>query len=243
MDAYLGASVASSVVGYPFEVFKTRGQLGLRTILLDNSIRTHVRGLLSNCMRNTTFIGTKLYAYDMLCAARAPADFGERVGYGMVAGVVGASTGTPFDVLGVHLQSSERTRSVSEIMRKIYAEGGVCGFWKGYALTVQRAAIVTGCQLGVYNQTLLYMKSHCSHHPTNLVVSSVCGAVIAALLSNPIDVCKSRRMKGVLPDTVLRIFSQEGARGIFRGLIPSIARQVPVNIVRFVMLDSLQGGK
>lgn len=243
MDAYLGASMASSVVGYPFEVFKTRRQLDMRALVLDNSVRTHARGLLSNCMRNTTFIGTKLCVYDMLCGARAPANFGERVGYGMMAGVVGATTGTPFDVLSMHLQSSERPRSASEIVRNIYLQEGARGFWKGYALNVQRAAMVTGCQLGVYNQTLECMKSNCSHHPTNLVVSSVCAGVSAALFSNPIDVCRSRRMRGVLPDTLFRIFSQEGAAGIVRGLIPSMARQVPVNIVRFVMLDYLQDRK
>lgn len=237
MAAYVGASVLSSMVGYPFDVLKTRTQLGARGAV-NNSAVTHFNGFVSSAMRNTAFIGSKLYAYDFLCEQRAPECFAERVGYGTLSGVVGATVGTPFDVLMVHLQSASKKTDLRQTIVDLYKQNGVVGFWKGYVPTVHRAMVVTGCQLGVYNQVLHTMRERadCSH-TTNMTVSCVSAGVIAAIFSNPFDVCKTRRMKSETPNTIRAILAKESFAGVFKGLVPSVMRQVPVIMARFVVLD------
>lgn len=237
MAAYVGASVLSSVVGYPFDVLKTRTQLSAKGVV-NNSARTHVNGVVSSAMRNTAFIGSKLYTYDFLCEQRAPNHFADRVAYGTLSGIVGATVGTPFEVSMVHLQSATKKTDLRNTFFDIYKQSGVVGFWKGYAPTVHRAMVVTGCQLGVYNQVLHSMKERtdCSH-TTNMIVSCVSAGVIAAVFSNPFDVCKTRRMKSETPDTIREIVRKESFVGVFKGLLPSVMRQIPVNIARFMVLD------
>lgn len=237
MAAYVGASILSSVVGYPFDVLKTRTQLSAKGVV-NNSIGTHFNGLVCSAMRNSAFIGSKLYTYDFLCERRAPEHFADRVAYGTVSGIVGATVGTPFDVVMVHLQSASKKTDLRKTILDIYKRSGVLGLWKGYVPTVHRAMVVTGCQLGVYNQVLHSMRENtdCSH-TTNMTLSCVSAGVMAAVFSNPFDVCKTRRMKSETPNTIRTVLAKESFVGLFKGLVPSMMRQVPVNMARFMVLD------
>ena len=73
--------------------------------------------------------------------------------------------------------------------------------------------------------------------------ASFIAGIVAALTSNPIDLAKSRLMSmkpdanGNMPyngtlDCILKTVRQEGIGSVYKGLVPTIARQVPLNVVR-----------
>ena len=78
--------------------------------------------------------------------------------------------------------------------------------------------------------------------------ASFVAGVVAALTSNPIDLAKSRLMsmkpdaEGRMPyagtlDCIVKTVRHEGVGAVYKGLIPTTARQVPLNMVRFVSVE------
>ena len=78
--------------------------------------------------------------------------------------------------------------------------------------------------------------------------ASFIAGIVAALTSNPIDLAKSRLMSmkpdanGNLPytgtlDCIVKTVRHEGLGAVYKGLIPTTARQVPLNMVRFISVE------
>ena len=242
LGGYLSAAVLSSVVAYPFDVMKTRRQVNLPNAVFHEGMYTHLRGIGTSCVRNSVFVSSKLYAYDTMCHLHPPKTFVDRVCYGMLGGVVGATVGTPFDRIMVLTQTMVHRENWFGKVSKIYTNEGVIGFWKGYLPNTSRAIVVTGSQLSVYNQSMVFLEKELDGpHTAKVAISSVCAGVITATISNPIDVCKSRRMTSTLPDTLCGIMHEEGPKTLFRGLQYSLMRQIPVNLTRFMVLEAFVG--
>jgi dicarboxylate transporter 10 len=238
---YLTAAVLSSMVAYPFDIMKTRRQVNLPNAVFRQGVYAHLGGIATSCMRNSVFVSSKLYAYDTMCVLRPPKSFADRVCYGMLGGVVGATVGTPFDRFMVVTQTMRREENWFEKVSGIYKKDGGMGFWKGYLPNASRAILVTGSQLSVYNQSMVFLEKEldCAH-AERVAISSVCAGVITAIISNPIDVCKTRRMTSTLPDTLSGILREEGPKSLFRGLRYSVMRQIPVNLTRFMALEAFR---
>ena len=110
--------------------------------------------------------------------------------------------------------------------------------------------IVTASQMAVYDQAKHYILEHT---PLRDGLAAQTGAsfaagVVAALTSNPIDLAKSRLMSmkadknGKMPyngtlDCIAKTIQREGFSAVYKGLVPTTARQVPLNVVRFVSVE------
>ena len=81
-----------------------------------------------------------------------------------------------------------------------------------------------------------------------MVSAILLGGIVAALTSNPSDLAKSRLMSmkpdpsGALPysgtlDCIAKTVRHEGIGAVYKGLIPTTARQVPLNMVRFISVE------
>ena len=111
--------------------------------------------------------------------------------------------------------------------------------------------IVTASQMAVYDQAKHYILDHTSLSDglTVQTGASFAAGVVAALTSNPIDLAKSRLMSmkadektGQMPysgtfDCLAKTVRAEGVSAVYKGLVPTVARQVPLNIVRFVSVE------
>jgi solute carrier family 25 (mitochondrial carrier), member 14/30 len=77
----------------------------------------------------------------------------------MVAGAISAAIANPTDVLKVRLQVQGRqvkNTSMARCFAEIYQNEGIRGLWRGVGPTAQRAAIIAGVELPVYD--------FCKHH-------------------------------------------------------------------------------
>lgn len=235
--SYLTASVLSSIVAYPFDLMKTRRQVNLPNANVYRGASAHVVGVAASSLRNSVFVSSKLYTYDALCKLSPPTSFQERVSYGMIGGLIGATVGTPFDRAMVIAQTTNGENWFHKV-RAIHKKEGVIGFWKGYTPNAMRAIVVTGAQLGIYKQSMALLDQNTDwSHYTKVVGSSVWAGIVTAVVSNPIDVCKSRRMSSICPDSLFEIIRQEGVVALFRGVRYSVMRQIPVNLTRFMVLE------
>ena len=118
----------------------------------------------------------------------------------LIAGSVSSAIATPTDVIKVRMQAKAMRGcgGFVGVGRDIYRLEGVRGLWKGVVPTAQRAALVAGVQLPVYDLT---KQKLCSSTNPQLKESVVCHLIAslvagmsAAVASNPVDVVRTRIM-------------------------------------------------
>lgn len=136
----------------------------------------------------------------------------------------------------------------------IYQQEGARGLWKGVSLTAQRAAIVVGVELPVYDLTkkhLILSGLMGDTVYTHFLSSFTCG-LAGALASNPVDVVRTRMMNqrvlrdgtcsgytGTL-DCLLQTWKNEGFFALYKGFWPNWLRLGPWNIIFFVTYEQLK---
>ena len=236
------------------------------TVLRTEGVFGLYKGLSASLLRQASFIGTKFGAYDVLkSAARTTGDgdgklpFWKMTMCGIGAGAIGAAVGNPADLAMVRMQADGRLpvelrrnyRNGADALFRVGREEGVFALWRGCMPTVNRAMIVTASQMAVYDQAKHYILDHTSLSDglTVQTGASFAAGVVAALTSNPIDLAKSRLMSmkadektGKMPysgtlDCLAKTVRTEGVSAVYKGLVPTVARQVPLNIVRFVSVE------
>ena len=224
------------------------------------------KGLTASLMRQASFIGTKFGAYDALKLALRDADADEREKLplwkmtlcGIGAGAIGAAVGNPADLAMVRMQADGRLpvelrrnyRNGADALFRVAREEGAFALWRGCGPTVNRAMIVTASQMAVYDQSKHYILEHTSLSDGLVTQTGAAFSAggVAALTSNPIDLAKSRLMsmkadeRGQMPytgtfDCIAKTIRREGPLALYKGLVPTTARQVPLNMVRFVSVE------
>jgi solute carrier family 25 protein 14/30 len=176
----------------------------------------------------------------------------------LCTGSVSSAIATPTDVIKVRMQAkaTEGLGGLYTVARDIYTNEGVRGLWRGVCPTAQRAALVAGVQLPVYDWT----KSRLCTGPSALMqdgvgchfLSSMVAGFSAALASNPVDVVRTRLMvqrrsaNTVYKSAVhcgLHTIGTEGVTALFKGFVPSFARMGPWNVIFFVVYEKLKSLK
>ncbi|KAL6040018.1 hypothetical protein STEG23_015584 [Scotinomys teguina] len=165
---------------------------------------------------------------------------------GVVSGVISSTIANPTDVLKIRMQAQGSLFQGSMIgsFIDIYQQEGTRGLWRGVVPTAQRAAIVVGVELPVYDITkkhLILSGMLGDTILTHFVSSFTCG-LAGALASNPVDVVRTRMMnqraivghvdlyKGTL-DGILKMWKHEGFFALYKGFWPNWLRLGPWNII------------
>lgn len=245
--ACMSSSISSSIITYPIDVIKVRLQTNTKTtkslfriVFQNRGIDTLYKGVCASMLRNGVFVTSKMYTYNTLKMYVEPNSFSQKSGIGMASGLVGSVVGTPFDMIMVRIQNNPREYpNIQQTVYKVVQREGVRGMYKGIYHTTARAMVVTACQFGVYDQMREELERRApSTNPTErFVISSVASSVVTSVVSNPIDLCKSRVMNSMRNTSVANIVKQEGVLAMWKGCSASIARQIPLNITRFGTLE------
>jgi len=258
--------------GSASDVLITPGAQKSRSTIIStavNVIRTEgapalYRGLTATLTRQCTYIGTKFGVYNILKLQLSSDDgslsFFRRCCSALIAGAVGAMVGNPADMCMVRMQADGRLpvdkqrgyKNAFDAMRRVVMEEGILTLWRGCAPTVQRGMVITAAQLAVYDDAkakLLYYGAT-DGFPVHFTASMIAAAV-ASLVSNPIDVAKTRLQSmtpgpdGKFPyngllDCFLKTVKSEGPLGLYKGLGPTFARQAPLNVTVFLVIEQLR---
>ncbi|XP_073885063.1 brain mitochondrial carrier protein 1 isoform X5 [Macaca fascicularis] len=174
---------------------------------------------------------------------------------GVVSGVISSTIANPTDVLKIRMQAQGSLFQGSMIgsFIDIYQQEGTRGLWRGVVPTAQRAAIVVGVELPVYDITkkhLILSGMMGDTILTHFVSSFTCG-LAGALASNPVDVVRTRMMnqraivghvdlyKGTV-DGILKMWKHEGFFALYKGFWPNWLRLGPWNIIFFITYEQLK---
>ncbi|XP_038065028.1 mitochondrial uncoupling protein 4-like [Patiria miniata] len=182
---------------------------------------------------------------------------------GMLAGVIGQFIASPTDLVKVQMQMEgrrvlegkpPRVKSAFRAFSNILREGGVPGLWKGWAPNVQRAALVNMGDLATYDLSKHFLLRHTKLTDNWLThsLASCCSGLVAASLSTPADVIKTRVMnqptdpsgRGLLYrssiDCLLKCVHNEGFWTLYKGFFPIWARMAPWSLTFWVSYEEVR---
>ncbi|XP_014678335.1 PREDICTED: kidney mitochondrial carrier protein 1-like [Priapulus caudatus] len=281
-----GASVFAEFFTFPIDTSKTRLQIqgqhidtkltklkyrgmlhAMYRISKEEGFRALYSGVSPALLRQATYGTIKIGIYyslkEMLIKNPEDNTLLTSVICGIVAGVVSSSFANPTDVLKVRMQASNKDFVQQNMFRSfanIYKQEGVKGLWRGVGPTAQRAAVVAGVELSLYDMC----KKHIIHRDllgdnvyTHLISSFIAG-LGGAITSNPIDVIKTRMMSQrnlrLLPvegvqssaiytgslDCAIQTVRTEGVMALYKGFIPSWMRLGPWNVIFFLTYEQLK---
>ncbi|XP_071613896.1 brain mitochondrial carrier protein 1 isoform X1 [Heliangelus exortis] len=174
---------------------------------------------------------------------------------GVVSGVISSALANPTDVLKIRMQAQGSLFQGGMIgsFIDIYQQEGTRGLWRGVVPTAQRAAIVVGVELPVYDITKKHLIVSGLMGDTifaHFVSSFTCG-LAGAIASNPVDVVRTRMMnqraivgstelyRGTL-DGLLKTWKSEGFSALYKGFWPNWLRLGPWNIIFFITYEQLK---
>lgn len=235
-------------------------------IIQQEGVKALFSGVSATVLRQTLYSTTRMGLYDIMKQKWSDPETGNmplarKIGAGLLAGGIGAAVGNPADVAMVRMQADGRLplaqrrnyKSVIDAISQMTKSEGVTSLWRGSSLTVNRAMLVTASQLASYDQfkeTILdnhWMNDGLGTH----VTASFAAGFVAAVVTNPVDVIKTRVMNmrvepGRAPpydgaiDCALKTIRSEGPMALYKGFIPTISRQGPFTVVLFVTLEQVR---
>jgi solute carrier family 25 (mitochondrial oxoglutarate transporter), member 11 len=162
-------------------------------------------------MRQVVYCGIRLGLYRLLedrvkYGQNRPLTFGEKVGYSLVAGLIGSAIANPFDMALIRFQSDsslpkgERRnyKNVFDALTKMKAENGLFGLWRGSVPTVVRAMAMNMFTLVAYNEfkeILQRLFNEKKETTTIRLVGSAIAGISASVGSLPFDNIKTKILK------------------------------------------------
>ncbi|KAF9625593.1 hypothetical protein IFM89_024366 [Coptis chinensis] len=165
---------------------------------------------------------------------------------GAAAGAISATFVCPLDVIKTRLQvyglpdlphSGRKGSLIVASMKNIIQNEGVRGLYRGLSPTILALLPNWAVYFTVYEQLKTILKSHGNRDGqltigANIIAATGAGAA-TAITTNPLWVVKTRLQtqgmrSGVVPYTSIfsaltRIMHEEGIRGLYSGLLPSLA--------------------
>lgn len=238
-------------------------------IIQEEGVAGLYRGLSASLVREMSYSGIRLGLYEPTKQALGATDpmstpLYLKVAAGAITGATGSVFANPFDLVKVRMQALPENRppysSMFAAMSEIRLEGnGVRGLWRGAGPTVQRATLLTASQVPSYDHSKHFLVDggHVSEGPLCHFCCSMIAGVVAALVTSPSDLIKSRVMtqpidpatgKGMLYDGTVSCFRAvvrtEGPLALYKGFHAQWLRIGPhttISLMVFEQLRSLAG--
>lgn len=274
-------SMTAELVTFPIDTTKTRLQLQGQHIDVANKeikyrgmlsafvkisneegLRALYNGVAPALLRQATYGTIKIGMYHGIkrIIVKNPQDetFYYNIISGVVAGAVSSALCNPTDLLKVRMQAQSQgvapTQGMFRSFAAIFHQEGLRGLYRGVVPTAQRAAVVAGVELAIYDwckKKILDRELMQDNVYTHFLCSFAAGFA-GAVASNPIDVVKTRLMNqrnlkshsGSEPqiyknslDCILTTLRTEGFLALYRGFIPNFVRLCPWNIVFFMSYE------
>ncbi|KAL0077314.1 mitochondrial carrier domain-containing protein [Phycomyces blakesleeanus] len=185
---------------------------------------------------------------------------------GGLARTVAVALISPIELFRTRLQAATGVNDFRNVLygvQSMVKKDGVRALWRGLPPTLWRDVPFSAMYWMTYEKTKQALIAYNNNNNNNISISIVQGdlymsflagafsGMCAAAVTTPFDVAKTRRqvdagkdspsMKAVKVPAILRqIYSQDGVRGLFRGLTPRVAKVAPSCAI---MISSYEIGK
>ncbi|XP_019880991.1 mitochondrial dicarboxylate carrier isoform X1 [Aethina tumida] len=256
------ASCGAGFCTHPLDLIKVHLQTHQEKVSIIHVTRDVIRksgflalynGISAGLLRQMTYSTTRFGMYEVLKQNVKSDTFVNKVAIASVSGMVGGVVGTPADMVNVRMQNDiklppEKRRNYKHALDgliKVYQEEGFKRMFSGATTASSRAVLMTVGQLSFYDQIkmMLLKTPFFVDNVTTHFTSSLIAASFAVIMTQPLDVVKTRMMsaypKNIGPLGTVRQIKSEGFTAFYKGLIVSSVRIYPATIIMFVIYEQL----
>ncbi|XP_017892530.1 calcium-binding mitochondrial carrier protein SCaMC-2 isoform X1 [Ceratina calcarata] len=177
----------------------------------------------------------------------------ERLMAGSLAGGISQSAIYPLEVLKTRfaLRKTGEFSGLINATKKIYKQGGLKSFYKGYVPNLIGIIPYAGIDLAVY-ETLKnrYLRTHDKNEQPPFWILLLCGTTSSTagqVCSYPLALVRTRLQANVSPDkpnTMIGVFKDiiknEGIRGLYRGLTPNFLKVAPAVSISYIVYENFR---
>lgn len=227
------------------------------------------RGLQPALIRQVSYTGIAFILFEPvrdfmsnLMSNSSSPTFLQRLLSGGIAGGIGIAICNPTEVLKTKMQTN-RTKDLNktnmiQIIKTIYRYDGIFGFWSGVYPNICRAFLVNAAEIGMYDNAKNWLLN--KYEFNNIIYGHIFASFIAgtssALISTPVDVCKTRLMNQAGIDSnnklygkqsnpsmikiLIKIPKDEGFTALYKGFYPIITRKVVWCTMFFVTYEQIR---
>lgn len=224
MNSFIAGAIAGAVCDislHPIDTFKTRLQSA--NLLRHHSLFKGIyNGVGAVALGSAPSSAAFFYCYDKIKSSDILPRSG--LGYAAAAGIADTASvliRVPFEVIKQRTQASQGETSSINTLRDLLKTRGPRSLFDGLGATLIRDVPFSFIQFPIYEALKLYAGgTECSPE-----LAAVCGSIaggIAAALTCPLDVVKTRRMLGESSVSVWSIYKDEGALSLFKGVGPRV---------------------
>ncbi|GMT35749.1 hypothetical protein PFISCL1PPCAC_27046, partial [Pristionchus fissidentatus] len=262
------ASAGAACCTHPLDLLKVhlQTQQGGKVSLAQMSVKLYrsdgllafYNGLSASLLRQLTYSTTRFGMYETLkkqFPSDQPLPFYQKAFLAGVSGALGGFVGTPGDLVNVRMQNdvklplAERRNYKNAVdgVFRILREEGIARLWGGAVMATARAILMTIGQLAFYDQIkqTIITTGMGKDNLTTHFSASILAASIATLMTQPLDVLKTRMMNAPPGQykTILHCMkhtAELGPSAFFKGLIPAWVRLAPHTVLTFIFFEQLR---
>ncbi|KAL5012774.1 hypothetical protein ScPMuIL_011325 [Solemya velum] len=174
----------------------------------------------------------------------------ERLASGSIAGAISQTIIYPMEVLKTRLalRKTGQYNGIADCAWKLFKNEGFGTFYRGYLPNILGIIPYAGIDLAIY-ETLkkMYMARNKNKDPGILVllgcgtVSSTCGQLSSyplALVRTRLQAQASKDRTDSMTSLFKRILSEEGPRGLYRGIAPNFLKVAPAVSISYVVYEN-----
>ncbi|MCL4136321.1 UNVERIFIED_CONTAM: hypothetical protein GTU68_055316 [Idotea baltica] len=234
-------------------------EMGVKVVRTQGFLSLY-NGLSASILRQLTYSTTRFGIYEVAKQQVAgdsgsPIPFYKRILIAGMAGACGGVVGTPGDMINVRMQNdiklpADQRRNYKHALDgivRVWREEGFLLLFRGATSATGRAVLMTIGQLSFYDQ-IKGLLLNTPYFTDNLIchfTSSLSAGAIATLMTQPIDVVKTRAMNaqpGEFKNTlhIIKFTARLGPMGFFKGFIPAFVRIGPHTILMFVFFEQMR---
>lgn len=185
---------------------------------------------------------------------------------GLCSGGIGSFIGTPSELALVRMSADSKLpikqrrnyKGIGDCLSRIAQEEGIAGLWTGARVTVIRAMLLSACVLGIgseikqrLTQTGVFGDDGKLFHGLPLLfVATLCSSFCANIVSNPVDVVKSRMQNqnknsntqqqyNGMVDCFGKIIKDEGVPKLWSGFVPAFIKLAPYTIISLMLTEKI----
>jgi solute carrier family 25 phosphate transporter 23/24/25/41 len=171
---------------------------------------------------------------------------------GSVAGCLSHIAFFPLEVLKTRISASHVPVGVTDLVRQISREEGrVLPFFRGMGVSLASTIPLAGVNLTLYEKAKNFLvKDTPGHEPgvLSLLAAGCISSTASQIMFYPMHTIKARLIlqnhsgatteayKGAW-DVISRTVKNEGARGLYKGFVPSLLKAVPAHCISFVVYE------
>ncbi|CAI2377181.1 unnamed protein product [Moneuplotes crassus] len=146
---------------------------------------------------------------------------------GVVSGSIGVFIGHPLDTLRIRMQLSN-PKPMLELATETCVKEGVRGLYKGAVAPVIGRAPISGVTMAANDYCLRMMNYFNINENLKATIAGVVSGIVSSPICCPIEHIKIKKQAYSSGNiSYSSIARAEGLSGLFRGLIPTLAREVP----------------